>query len=150
MSENKGMNGKDLFIGAVIGGVIGATAALLLAPKSGRETREDLSRSLETAKGVMLEKTDQLNQRAHDVKDTATDKWIEIRDTASSTVKEVASTVEDWKDTANRKWSEVRDQAGDRVEEAAVITSDKVEEVASKTSEKVEELGEEVSDQLKS
>ncbi|WP_100487533.1 YtxH domain-containing protein [Sporolactobacillus pectinivorans] len=33
---------KELFIGGVIGGLIGAATALLLAPKSGEETRQDL------------------------------------------------------------------------------------------------------------
>lgn len=33
---------KDLLVGAVIGGVLGAVTALLFAPKSGRELRADL------------------------------------------------------------------------------------------------------------
>lgn len=113
---DKGMSGKDFFIGAVVGGIIGASTALLLAPKSGRETREDLSRNFETAKGVVLEKSDQFSRQANEVKDKAADKWIEIRDTASSTVKEVASTVEEWKDAANRNKSDQQDQT-DKTEE---------------------------------
>ncbi|MCI1881733.1 MAG: YtxH domain-containing protein [Sporolactobacillus sp.] len=34
---------KELFIGGVIGGLIGAAAALLLAPKSGEELRKNLN-----------------------------------------------------------------------------------------------------------
>ena len=34
--------GDGFFKGFVIGGIIGAVAGILLAPKSGRETREDL------------------------------------------------------------------------------------------------------------
>lgn len=37
------MNGKDFLLGAITGAVIGAATALLLAPKSGRELREDIS-----------------------------------------------------------------------------------------------------------
>jgi Gas vesicle protein len=33
---------KDVFIGGVIGGLIGAAVALLFAPKSGEEVRKDL------------------------------------------------------------------------------------------------------------
>jgi len=36
------MNGKDFLLGAVAGAVVGALAALLLAPKSGRELRGDI------------------------------------------------------------------------------------------------------------
>ncbi|PTM59969.1 YtxH domain-containing protein [Desmospora activa] len=127
MGDHKGLNGKDFFIGAVVGGFIGATAALLLAPKTGRETREDLSRNFDTAKGVVLEKSDQFTRRANEVKDTAADKWIEIRDTASSTVKEVASTVEEWKDVAGKK--KAQDEA-DQVE-----ASEKAEATNSNPSE---------------
>lgn len=33
---------KDIFIGGVIGGLIGAALALLFAPKTGEEVRKDL------------------------------------------------------------------------------------------------------------
>lgn len=47
--------GKDLLIGAVVGGVIGAVTALLVAPKSGRELRTDIADQV----GNMSEKTQQ-------------------------------------------------------------------------------------------
>ena len=37
-------NGKGVLVAAIAGAVVGAGVALLLAPKSGRETREWLSR----------------------------------------------------------------------------------------------------------
>ncbi|AYC29874.1 YtxH domain-containing protein [Paenisporosarcina cavernae] len=37
------VNGKDFLIGALVGGVIGAAAALFLAPKTGKELRENVS-----------------------------------------------------------------------------------------------------------
>ena len=39
MSENN----NDLLVGLFIGGLIGAALGLLYAPKSGRETREDIT-----------------------------------------------------------------------------------------------------------
>ena len=36
-------NQKSVAMGTVVGGVVGATAALLTAPKSGEELREDIS-----------------------------------------------------------------------------------------------------------
>lgn len=42
MSENN-MNGKDFLLGIVVGSALGAVTALLLAPKSGRELRSDIS-----------------------------------------------------------------------------------------------------------
>jgi gas vesicle protein len=43
MSERNG----DLFKGLVIGGLIGVVAGILFAPKSGKETREDIARTTE-------------------------------------------------------------------------------------------------------
>jgi gas vesicle protein len=46
-------NGKTFVIGAVVGGVLGAVTALLLAPKSGKELRADISEQA----GAIGEKT---------------------------------------------------------------------------------------------
>ncbi|GKU76300.1 YtxH domain-containing protein [Paenibacillus sp. L3-i20] len=45
MSKQSGGNG--ILIGAVVGGVIGAATALLLAPKSGERLRADLSNQIQ-------------------------------------------------------------------------------------------------------
>lgn len=44
MSEKKGGYGADVLIGGIIGGLLGAAVGMLCAPKSGRQTREDLGR----------------------------------------------------------------------------------------------------------
>lgn len=36
-------NNKDLFVGLFIGGLIGAALGILFAPKSGKETRDDIA-----------------------------------------------------------------------------------------------------------
>jgi gas vesicle protein len=59
LSDNK-INGKDFILGAVVGGLIGAMAALLVAPKTGKALRGDISdkyqdvsqKAQETAKQV--------------------------------------------------------------------------------------------------
>jgi gas vesicle protein len=40
MSENNG----DLLLGFIIGGLVGVTLGILFAPKSGKETREEITR----------------------------------------------------------------------------------------------------------
>ncbi len=48
MSEHRGESGWKAFIsGFLVGGLIGAGLALLFAPKSGKETREDIKREIE-------------------------------------------------------------------------------------------------------
>jgi gas vesicle protein len=41
--SNDEVNSKDFIIGVLVGGIIGAATALFLAPKSGRELRENVS-----------------------------------------------------------------------------------------------------------
>lgn len=55
-----GINSKDFLIGTLIGGIIGATTALFLAPKSGKELRDDLN----TQANALKEKTDRLTTDA--------------------------------------------------------------------------------------
>lgn len=55
-----GINSKDFLIGTLIGGIVGATTALFLAPKSGKELRDDLNNQANALK----DKTDQLTTDA--------------------------------------------------------------------------------------
>lgn len=54
------INSKDFMIGALIGGIVGAAAALFLAPKSGRELRSNIN---EGAK-YLSDKTEKMRQTA--------------------------------------------------------------------------------------
>jgi gas vesicle protein len=61
----------------LVGGLIGAGIALLYAPKSGRETRKDISRAAKNIKRDAIELVDDtirsVEEFAGDVKDKATD-----------------------------------------------------------------------------
>ncbi|GAJ99426.1 YtxH domain-containing protein [Geomicrobium sp. JCM 19055] len=57
------MNTKDFLIGTLIGGIVGASAALLFAPKSGKELRGDISEGASTAKDKTYELLMQLTRR---------------------------------------------------------------------------------------
>jgi gas vesicle protein len=56
--------GKRFTIGVVIGVIAGSIAGMLTAPKSGRETRDDLRRKAGELK-------DQVTEAAYDAKDVA-------------------------------------------------------------------------------
>ncbi|MBD3110497.1 YtxH domain-containing protein [Bacillus sp. AGMB 02131] len=71
--EKNDINTKDFMIGALIGGMLGAAAALLLAPKSGKELRNDIN---DGAKYIS-DKTEKLRQ-------TAIEKSTEIAEAAKS------------------------------------------------------------------
>ncbi len=59
MSESKG-NGGKFFLGAALGAVAGAIAGIVLAPKSGKETRKDIKDASDKAVKGAKEKGDNL------------------------------------------------------------------------------------------
>jgi gas vesicle protein len=79
MAENGGM-----FKGALIGGLIGAAAALLMAPKSGRELRADLS-----------DRYTDVSDRTKKVLADVSIKTQEVAQTVGSKTSEVARTMSD-------------------------------------------------------
>jgi len=83
---------NDFLKGVLIGGLIGAVAGILFAPKSGKETREDIAR-----------KTDDLIQKAREEYEVAMEKSKRAYETAIKKAKEIQSmareTVEDVEET---------------------------------------------------
>lgn len=82
----------------LLGGMIGVFVALLYAPKSGRETRKDISKTARRIKRDAVDLVDEtiqsVNEFTIDVKDRATDiieRGIELSDNAK---KEIVKTLE--------------------------------------------------------
>ncbi|WP_019720691.1 YtxH domain-containing protein [Heyndrickxia coagulans] len=104
MSEEQ-MSTKDFLTGAIVGGVVGAAVALMLAPKSGKELREDLSGQVETIKGktdgwreFATEKGTQLASQAAEktkqVRDFAVQKGSQLKDSAVQTAQQAKDKAE--------------------------------------------------------
>jgi gas vesicle protein len=95
-NNNQNIDSKDFMIGALVGGMLGAAAALLLAPKAGKELRSDLNEQAvylkdksnefshlarEKSSNIVRTVSEQSNQVATKVKDLTTnlrkdiDKW---------------------------------------------------------------------------
>ena len=78
MSENNNELGSFL-AGFVIGGLVGAATALILAPQSGQDTRSQIA-------GKSQELRDQSGERLQQYRDLAGSRTQEYRDRASSTM----------------------------------------------------------------
>ena len=68
MSEERGYSGSAVALGFILGGVLGASLAMLLAPESGRRTRE------------------RLRDLAADIRDKTADFSEDLRDKAEDAV----------------------------------------------------------------
>ena len=94
------MNNDTIKIGGafLIGGLIGATIALLYAPKSGRKTRKDIIRAAHRAKNStadLIEDTiDDVNDFINDLKEKASDIADQGTDLTDKAKKEIMATLE--------------------------------------------------------
>ena len=106
-AQNKG---KDLAIGAVVGGVVGAVAALLLAPKSGRELRGDIAAGCQT----VSEKTQEIAKTVG----SHTSEWFgKMKDAATG----VAGEGRSWRESGRTMLPEEDDPASEAAEDLVVI-----------------------------
>ena len=81
-----GINSKDFIIGTLIGGIIGATTALFLAPKSGKQLREELN---EQASAVL----DKSEQFANNTKEKTADYTHAVTEQSSKYISLLKETV---------------------------------------------------------
>lgn len=82
--QSSSVNGKDFVIGAFVGGVLGAAAALLLAPKAGKDLRSDVVSQVNSLK---IKSADYSSV----VKDKATDLTQKVQEQSSNIVEKAKS-----------------------------------------------------------
>src|SRR5690606_26351033 len=75
---------KDFIIGALVGGIIGAAAALFLAPKSGKELRTDLNTHASTLKEKTSGYTDTVKEKSSGLTQQVKEQSSKVVDKAKS------------------------------------------------------------------
>ncbi|MDR7073816.1 YtxH domain-containing protein [Fictibacillus barbaricus] len=128
-NNNQNIDSKDFMIGALVGGMLGAAAALLLAPKPGKELRSDLNEQAvylkdksteisqiarEKSSNIVKTVSEQSNQVATKVKDLTSnlrkdiDKWrAKEEENASELYGEITDDIED---EMQKDYDDVREQ----------------------------------------
>ena len=82
--------GSDFFKGALFGGIIGVVAGLLFAPKSGKETREDIRKCSLEMKDKSLEKLEVVQKRAEEILMETKKQLDELKKNVEATTKDLA------------------------------------------------------------
>lgn len=82
--EHPVQSGSTFTKGLVIGALLGAAAALLYAPKPGRELRSDLSEKLSTATDKSKEVATVVGEKATDLAKNVTEKTTDLAKTVSA------------------------------------------------------------------
>jgi gas vesicle protein len=83
--REKSLSVKDFIFGALLGGLVGSAAAVFLAPKSGREMRQDLG-----------EQTVTLRQKSSSLAQLAKEKSGDLAKTVGDQSSNVVTRVKEW------------------------------------------------------
>lgn len=128
--SEESINTKDFLIGALIGGIVGATTALFLAPKSGKELRSDINEQAI----VLKEKTEQLRETAKtkgtELAAVAKDKTNALTQTVSKQSTEFVNKVKNLRLGAN---SEEQAEEGQLVEDDSIVNEDDIQKKLEET-----------------
>lgn len=105
MTDDKGGLAKGLFIGFLAGSIVGAIAALLYAPKSGKDLRSDIRK-----------KANEFAEDASDYVKTARSKAVDLvnqgKNRSDQLVSDAKQKAEHILDDAEKVLSGIRDRAG--------------------------------------
>mgnify|MGYP001434248346 CR=1 FL=1 len=86
MSEERGYSGSAVALGFLLGGALGASLALLLAPESGRRTRERLREAAADLRERTLDLSEELRDKAEEVLERSRETIEEKRSIVSAAV----------------------------------------------------------------
>ena len=98
-------------LGTLIAAAAGFAAALLTAPKSGKETRADIKEKAVKAKNTAVEEAEM-------AKEIATEKVKEVRGKAEDVARDIKAKVEEVTEDVTDKATELKDRAEQAVEGA--------------------------------
>jgi gas vesicle protein len=119
MSDNNSDLGAFL-AGFVIGGLVGAATALILAPQSGEETRTQIAHKSEELRRAGEERVHQYRELADQVAHEYRDKAEELITDTRGRVQEAGGRVQEQArivlDTGKERAAQVRDQVSDYVQ----------------------------------
>ncbi|UCF69320.1 MAG: YtxH domain-containing protein [Acidobacteriota bacterium] len=101
----------------LLGALVGAAVALLTAPKSGRETREDLSRWAQDATEKTREKLGHLQETAEHVRQAAAEKGERARELASEAGERVREFAGEAGERVRRAYSSAKERLSKRQDE---------------------------------
>ena len=91
-------NRGDFIAGIVVGGFVGAIIGILYAPKSGKETREEIGRKTDELLSKAKEEYDNAIEKSHKAYEAVLDKLKQLEQQTQKKVDEVGQKVEEIKE----------------------------------------------------
>lgn len=119
MSNEK--KGKDLLIGAVVGGLLGAATALLFAPKSGRELRSNIAEQAQVVSDKTVQIASNVSQKTQEVAKTVSTTTSELYGKAKDTAVNVVDTVRSWKESKGEELDSSDEEVSEAAEDLVIL-----------------------------
>jgi len=105
-SSDSGMSSGMFLLGAVAGAVVGAGVALLVAPKTGAETRQDLGASLASFREAVVRRCREMAARAGVEFENLEEKADQLADQLESSAREALDAASGKSHEANQRLRE--------------------------------------------
>lgn len=121
--EEDSSSAGSFLLGALVGGVIGAAAALLFAPKTGKEMREDFSDQATQIKNKSIELSTVAKDKATEFSSVAKDKAAEFGSAAKDKATEFSSAAKEKTEDLSKTIQEQSGQIVGKVKSMANKTS---------------------------
>lgn len=86
---------RNFFIGTLVGGIVGSIAALLFAPKSGKELREDISEQVQNVSEKTAEIATTITSKTQNIAKQVTGEVRSWKVKQQNTQEEAAATLEE-------------------------------------------------------
>ena len=132
---------RGFLLGALIGGTAAAVTALLFAPKSGKELREDLAKEANRYKEQLSEYGEIALAKGAEFTEVAKASTIRInlQEQASHLKEQVSKHTENIKDQFNETVDKVKENFSKQKEESAEVVAELAEDVKEKAQDVKEE-----------
>lgn len=159
-AEKEDSSAGSFLLGALIGGVIGAATALFLAPKTGKEMRDDFSSQANQIKDKSLELSSIAKDKANEYGAVAKDRANEFASTAKEKTEEVTKTIQEQSGQLTDKLKSMKGNSNIPMDDGTVssegeeeiqfvdIAKEKVENIEEETTKTVEALKEAVEEKV--
>lgn len=127
-NNNQNIDSKDFMIGALVGGMLGAAAALLLAPKAGKELRSDLNEQAVYLKDKSNEFTHLAREKSSNIVRTVSEQSNQVATRVKDLTSNLRKDIDKWRAKEEENASELYGEITDDIQDEKQLDYDPANE----------------------
>jgi gas vesicle protein len=116
-NNNQNIDSKDFMIGALVGGMLGAAAALLLAPKPGKELRSDLNDQAVYLKDKSTEISQMAREKSSNIVKTVSEQSNQVATKVKDLTSNLRKDIDRWRTKEEENASELYGEITDEIQD---------------------------------